>query len=545
MDFSDAALTQDGVARVADTLAQAGTVAFLPTVVTSSPETYRAVLPLLAKACTEDSRVMGIHLEGPFISVEDGAVGAHPKQHVREPSVEGFRELQGLAGGKIRLVTLAPECPGALKLIEYLVAEGVVVSVGHTLADPRRVEGACLAGATLATHLGNGIPNELNRTSNTLWSIVASPLSVMLITDGFHTPPDFVKAVYAAKGAGKIILTSDASPVAGLPLGEYESLRRKGHTHGEISELLDVSESAVRKWWSLYRRGGMRALRLGRRGRRKGACRSLSPEQERRVKRMIIDKTPEQLKMPFALWTRQAVQELIETTCELRMPIRSVGNYLLRWGFTPQRPRKRAYEQQPAAIKQWLRETYPTISNRAKQEGGQIHWCDQTGISSADHRGRGYAPQGRTPIAGTQAARFSASMISTITNRGKLRFMVYRRGLKIATFIKFLRRLIRCTDRKVFLILDNLQVHRAKKVRAWVAERNEQIELFCLPPYCPELNPDEYLNNTVKAQLRKQPAPRSQDQLQGNLRSRMRSNQRRPHLIRSLFDHPSVKYAAA
>ncbi len=323
------------------------------------------------------------------------------------------------------------------------------------------------------------------------------------------------------------------------------ALRRNGLKHGEIAELLDVSDSAVRKWWALYRRGGMKAMRLGRRGRQMGTCRSLNKEQERQVKRMIVDKMPEQMKMPFALWTRQAVQELIERTHGVKMPIRSVGNYLARWGFTPQRPCKQAYEQQPAAIKQWLRKTYPSIAQRAKQQHGQVMWCDETGISSADHRGRGYAPQGCTPIVGAQAARFSVSMISAITNRGKLRFMVYRRGLKIAIFIKFLRRLILSTDRKVFLIADNLQVHRAKKVREWVEQHHTQIELFFLPSYCPELNPDEYLNNTVKAQLRNHPAPHSQDQLQSRLRSRMKANQRRPHLIRSFFNHPHVRYASA
>ena len=323
------------------------------------------------------------------------------------------------------------------------------------------------------------------------------------------------------------------------------TLRRKGLRHGEIAELLDVSESAVRKWWTLYRHGGMKAMRLGRRGRPSGSCRSLGKDQEREVRRMIVDKTPEQLKMPFALWTRQAVQELIERTYGVKMPIRSVGNYLSRWGFTPQRPRKRAYEQQPAAIKKWLHETYPHIAQQAKQQHGQIMWCDETGISSEDHRGRGYAPQGRTPIAGTQAARFSVSMISAITNRGKLRFMVYRRALKIAIFLKFLQRLIRSTDCKIFLIVDNLQVHRAKKVREWVEAHHQQIELCFLPSYCPELNPDEYLNNTVKAQLRNHPAPRSQDQLQSRLRCRMKGNQRRPHLITSLFEHPHVRYAAA
>ena len=323
------------------------------------------------------------------------------------------------------------------------------------------------------------------------------------------------------------------------------TMRRKGCQHGEIAELLEVSESAVRKWWTLYRRGGIRMLRLGQRGRPHGICRSLEPEQERKIRRMIVDKTPEQLKMPFALWTRQAVQELVEQSYGIKMPVRTVGDYLRRWGFTPQRPRKRAYEQQPAVVKQWLRKTYPGIAKRAQQEGARIHWCDQTGISSEDHRGRGYAPRGHTPIAGTRAARFAVSMISAITNRGELRFMVYRRGLKIATFIKFLRRLIRSADSKVFLIADNLQVHRAKKVRFWIERHKKQIELFYLPPYCPELNPDEYLNNTVKSQLRKQPSPRSQDQLQNRLRSCMRSNQKRLHFVRKLFDHPSVKYAAA
>lgn len=322
-------------------------------------------------------------------------------------------------------------------------------------------------------------------------------------------------------------------------------LRRKGHTHNEVASLLDVSTAAVRKWWALYRRGNMKALRLGQRGRRQGACRTMTIEQERMIKRSIIDKVPEQMKMPFALWTRQAVQELILRTCGINMPVRTVGEYLRRWGFTPQRPKKRAYAQQPAAIKEWLNVTYPTIAERAKTEHAQVHWCDETGLSSEDHRGRGYAPQGQTPVAGTSAPRYSVSMISTVTNRGKLRFMVYRRGLKVPIFIQFMQRLLRDTDTKVFLILDNLRVHRAKKVQAWVAKHHNQIELFYLPPYCPELNPDEYLNNTLKSQLRNQPSPRSQEQLEKRLGSRMRSNQRRPHLVRSLFEHPCVRYASA
>lgn len=222
VDFSSSGLTPEGIAQATQLLEEAGTEKFLPTMVTSSLDTYQVALPLLGSACEGDARMPGIHLEGPFISSEDGAVGAHPKSCVQVPSVDQFKRLQELACGQVRLVTLAPEQPGVLELVEYLAENDVIVSVGHTMAGSSHIQDACQAGATLATHVGNGILNQLNRTDNTIWSILASSLTVMLITDGFHTPADFIKVVYAAKGAEKIILTSDAAPVAGLPPGEYE-----------------------------------------------------------------------------------------------------------------------------------------------------------------------------------------------------------------------------------------------------------------------------------------------------------------------------------
>ncbi len=324
-------------------------------------------------------------------------------------------------------------------------------------------------------------------------------------------------------------------------------LKREGCTYEEVSVVLKVSISAVRKWWALYRNGGPKALRLGQRGRRQGQCRRLSSQQERMVCRMITDKRPDQLKMPFALWTRQAVQELIERQFALKMPIRTVGEYLRRWGFTPQKPRRQAYEQQPEAIKKWLDQTYPAIEARAKAQQAQIHWGDETGItgiSSEDHRGRGYAPRGKTPVAKRSARRFSTSMISTITNRGKLRFMVYKGALNVELFIKFLRQLIKGANRKIFLIVDNLRVHHAKKVTGWIEAHRDRIGIFYLPSYSPELNPDEYLNNTVKANLKNLPAPRSQIELQGSLRTHLRSRQRKPILIKKLFHHRDVQYAA-
>ncbi|MFW6286689.1 MAG: N-acetylglucosamine-6-phosphate deacetylase [Candidatus Sumerlaeota bacterium] len=222
VDFSKAGLRMDDVLRVVERLAAEGTTSFLPTIITASNADYASALPVLADAVESSDALPAIHLEGPFISAEDGAVGAHPKPHVQPPSIDTFRRLQDLARGHIKLVTLAPEKPGAIELIEYLVDHDIIVSLGHTLASSDDIANACKAGASCATHLGNGIPTQLRHTDNPIWSVLANDLTVMLIADGFHTPPDFIRAVFAAKGPERIILTSDAAPVAGLEPGEYE-----------------------------------------------------------------------------------------------------------------------------------------------------------------------------------------------------------------------------------------------------------------------------------------------------------------------------------
>ena len=260
---------------------------------------------------------------------------------------------------------------------------------------------------------------------------------------------------------------------------------------------------------------------------------------------MLVDKSPNQLKLPFALWTRKAVQEAIMQHHGVKLPIRTVGEYLSRWGFTPQKPVKRAYEQQPERVRKWLDEEYPGIARRARKEGAEILWGDETGISSEDNRGRGYAPKGRTPVVYGPGKRFSASMISAISNGGRLRFMVYEGALRTDTFLKFLRRLIKDTGRKVFLIVDNLRVHHATKVRGWAEAHVEEIELFFLPPYSPEHNPDEYLNHDVKTHVRKNPAPRSDQELKNGLRSYMRQLQWKTCKIARFFERDLVRYAKA
>jgi len=321
-------------------------------------------------------------------------------------------------------------------------------------------------------------------------------------------------------------------------------LRQEKQTFAAIGEMLGVSAVAVQGWWKRYERGGLEALTAQKRGRREGTQRSLSPAQERTVRTLVADKTPDQLKMPFALWTRPAIGALIQAKFGIRMPVRTIGHYLKRWGFTPQKPLKRAYEQRPEAIATWLAGTYPTIAARAAAEGAEIHWGDETSLSTSDARGRGFAPRGKTPVLTVVSRRKSVSFLSTVTNRGKVRFMVLEGPLSAQILIRFLRRLIRDTNQRVFLILDNLNVHKAAKVRAWVEAHCDAIELFYLPPYAPELNPDEYLNGDLKLGVAKRAPARTKPELSKVARSHFRMLQRRPARVRRFFEHPRVSYAA-
>ncbi|HQF20154.1 MAG TPA: IS630 family transposase [Kiritimatiellia bacterium] len=317
-----------------------------------------------------------------------------------------------------------------------------------------------------------------------------------------------------------------------------------GKTYREVAALLDVSTTALQNWMSLFREGGMDALCPKRRGRAHGAKRRLKARQEQVIQRQIADKDPEQLKLPFVLWTRPAVGELIWKRYGVRLPVRTLGEYLKRWGYTPQRPKKRADEQQPEEVQRWLNVEYPAIERRAKQEGALILWGDETGVSNQDQRGRGYAPRGQTPVVRGMAQKIRVNMVSAISNRGDLRFMSYKGSMKVATFTRFLDRLIRSTEQKVFFIVDNLRTHRSVAVRKWVAERADRIELFYLPPYSPELNPDEYLNQAVKAQLRNRPWGSDRKAMHSALRRQMVRNQRNRERVSSLFGHPCVRYAA-
>ncbi len=321
-------------------------------------------------------------------------------------------------------------------------------------------------------------------------------------------------------------------------------LKKKGMSYTEVGELIGVRRQTVSEWWKNYQTQGTQGLKLSKRGVKQGTNRTLDSSQEIEVQRIICDKSPDQLKLTFALWTRQAVRELILQKWNISMPIRTVGEYLKRWGFTPQKPLKRAYEQRPTEVQQWLDEEYPTIASRAKAEGAEIHWGDETGLRSDSQHGRSYSPKGQTPVIRLSAKRVSSNMISSITNQGKVRFMVYQNAMNAQTLIKFMKRLIADSDKKVFLILDNLRVHHAKDVRKWLNKNQEHIEVFYLPAYSPELNPDEYLNGDLKAGVHSKPPMRNEAELKRAIVSHMRKLQRLPSRIKNYFKHPKIAYAA-
>jgi transposase len=269
----------------------------------------------------------------------------------------------------------------------------------------------------------------------------------------------------------------------------------------------------------------------------------LAPWQAATTVRLITDHCPDQLKLPFALWTREAVRDLIARRFGIRLSIWTVGRYLQRWGFTPQKPLRRAYERKPEAVRRWLQKQYPAIRAYARRERATIYWGDEMGIRSDHQAGTSYGRRGKTPVIPGTGKRFRCNMISVITNRGKLAFMVFDETFTQQVFLAFLRRLIRLTRRKVFLIIDSHPVHLGARVEMWAMRHRKKIRLFFLPGYSPDLNPDEFLNNDVKTNAVGRKRPRHKIELKTHVRKFLWSAQRRPKKVRNYFRAPSVRYA--
>lgn len=335
------------------------------------------------------------------------------------------------------------------------------------------------------------------------------------------------------------------------PAEQHERRRQviRAHKRGvnkrQIAREVGLSYGATRNIIARFEAGGMRALAPRKRGRRVGHQRVLTGEQEAHIQRLICEQRPEQLKMEFALWSRIAVGELIEQEFAIKLPVRTVGEYLKRWGFTPQKPIQRAYEQSPAKVKAWLEEEYPQIHAQAKAEGAEIHWGDETALVNTDVRGRSFAPRGKTPVVKVVGGtRHKLSMISTVTNQGKTRWQIIDGNFNHERLIEFFEALIKDTDRKVYLILDNLGVHHCKPVKAWLAKHADEISVFYLPSYSPELNPDERLNADLKQAMGAKVPARTKSKLEAAAKAHMQKLQTEPNRVRAYFQDPRVRYAA-
>jgi transposase len=321
--------------------------------------------------------------------------------------------------------------------------------------------------------------------------------------------------------------------------------RERGFTEADLADLLGVSRETVCRWWSAYTTHGLDALPHDRTGRPLGSGRLLSEEQAGRVQRLLDEKSPEDLGIPAPLWNRRAVRDLIRKECGVLLAVRTVGRYLGRWGYTAKKPSRHAKKQDPEEVRQWLEETYPAIEKRAAEEGAEIYFCDETGANADEHPGYGYSRKGQPATMEVPDPHIRMNQISAISNTGEVRFMTYARTMNAALFLVFLGRLLRSTTGKLFLIVDRLQAHQTPAVKAWVAAHSDRLEMFPLPRRAPERNPDEYLNNDLKGQVNAEGLPDSEQDLRSRIQGFMRKLLHFPQRVRSYFQHPFARYAAA
>ncbi|MBS2966416.1 IS630 family transposase [Actinocrinis puniceicyclus] len=331
-----------------------------------------------------------------------------------------------------------------------------------------------------------------------------------------------------------------------------EDLRRRvvaaveaGMTQVEAARVFQVSATSVSGWVNAVRRQGERALTAGRRGRRPEEQKALSKAQQRTVCRSVVNQTPAQAGGTGLLWTRKEVANLVKRRFGIALSLPTTGKYLRRWGLSPQKPVRKSYEQNPATVREWLDERYPAIVAAAKAEGGIILWLDESGIASTAELRATWAPIGTTPVVPKTGRRFRVNLMAAISNRGALTFTVYEGSLTVARYTDFLHRLIGHYDTPVHLIVDGHPTHKAKTVKAWLAEHTGQITQYFLPGYSPELNPVEILNGDTKRHVAALSAPRNRAELTVSISSHLHRRQKQPAVVAALFGKDEVRYAAA
>lgn len=315
-----------------------------------------------------------------------------------------------------------------------------------------------------------------------------------------------------------------------------------GESPETVIQTLGFTRSCIYEWLARYRAGGWNGLKAKA---LTGRPKKISARQMEWLWKTITGSSPLQHRFEFALWTRQMVQILLWEEFRLKLSLASVSRLLAQSGLTCQRPLFRATEQDPQRVEWWLKTEYPAIRDRAKSEGAIIYFGDESGVRSDYHAGTTWSQRGKTPVVRSTGARVSVNMLSAINAKGEMGFMITKGKLNAGAFIEFLKRLLQNADRPIFLVLDGHPVHRSRAVAAFVASTEGKLRIFYLPGYSPELNPDEQVWNHVKHHGIGRAALGSREELAQKAKRRLFSLQRRPAIIRSFFEMPDTRYAAA
>ncbi|MEP6935566.1 MAG: IS630 family transposase [Nitrospirota bacterium] len=318
---------------------------------------------------------------------------------------------------------------------------------------------------------------------------------------------------------------------------------RGGLSQTEAARTFGASLRAVSTWRRLDREGGLRALTLKRRGRRPGEG-LLSGTRAARIRSLIVGTLPDQLKLPFSLWTRAAVASRVARAYGVAVSLVTVGRALQTGGLSPQKPERRAYERNDAAIARWLKRAYPAIARQARREHATIYWGDARGLRSDHVTGTCYAPVGHPPVVRATGQRFGCTRISAITNKGGLSFMVFQGKFNTPVFVAFMQRLLKQVAGHIYLIVDGHPVHRSGAAKRVVGRSKPRLRLIRLLGYCPELNPDEWLNQDVKTNGLGKSRPTNRTELLAIVRSHLYRRQKQPQVITNLFREKQVRYAA-
>lgn len=321
-----------------------------------------------------------------------------------------------------------------------------------------------------------------------------------------------------------------------------EYLKKKRGTQKQCAEIFGITERAVNKIWNGYKAAGKRSLYSKKRGVRQGI--KINGKQAAEVRMLIKDKLPDQLKLPFGLWTREAVQQLIKRRFGIELSRWQVGRYLKGWGYTPQKPIAKAFEQKPELVKQWLEKEFPALKKRAAKEKAIIYFGDETGMRSDHQAGRSYAPAGETPVIKKTGKRFSLNMISALSNRGHLQFMIIHDRFNSEVFKTFLQQMIKYSRQKIYFVTDGHPAHKTKSLKEWLALNKKHIEVFFLPPYSPELNPQEYVNQDVKTNVIGKQRPINKEQMRNNVEEFMNNRKNDKRQVQKYFHVSHVRYAA-